>query len=407
MAIYLNPEAFKDKAIPPIKNKEHIINTTYSELKALVDNSQLIPGMQYRITDYITTTTQENTQSANHPFDIIIIADKINKLNCKARAVQHEGDTYFNTSQLEKWELWYDIENNIDKYVWADTVNGKGVIYRMIDAYFNDCPYDFKNIQFLHNHSEVGEQYFYTFSWIDENNNIHDCSILGNDGTLINRRGISEVYNNIIKFYYNITQQLNLSQLLNGNIFISSSKYLKGEFFGYKYNILDYDCKNNIFKDFCHNNIFNIDCYDNYFESGCCYNIFGINCHHNIFNRDCEYNIFNSDCKYNIFGNKCSNNTFGNCCNYIKFASNSSATRKYNYYRYNHFGNGCQYILFKGTQTESPSQQVQNYNIAQGLQGTSSAYLTISAVRNRNFETKVGRNSEEVIKQYCIEDLIA
>lgn len=38
--------------------------------------------------------------------------------------------------------------------------SGKGVIYRMIDEYNNDCPYDFKNMQFLHD----GE-WHYTFSF--------------------------------------------------------------------------------------------------------------------------------------------------------------------------------------------------------------------------------------------------
>ena len=45
---------------------------TYSELVSLRDNSQLIPGQQYRITDYTCTTTQENTRSAGHQFDIIV-----------------------------------------------------------------------------------------------------------------------------------------------------------------------------------------------------------------------------------------------------------------------------------------------------------------------------------------------
>jgi hypothetical protein len=33
-------------------------NITYEELKSLRDSGNLIPGMQYRITDYVTTTAQ-------------------------------------------------------------------------------------------------------------------------------------------------------------------------------------------------------------------------------------------------------------------------------------------------------------------------------------------------------------
>lgn len=42
----------------------------------------------------------------------------------------------------------------------APREEGKGVIYRLIDEHNNDCPFDFKNMQFLHN----GEWY-YTFSY--------------------------------------------------------------------------------------------------------------------------------------------------------------------------------------------------------------------------------------------------
>lgn len=58
----------------------------------LRDNGELIPGQQYRITDYVTTTTQSNTQSAGHQFDIIVTADDVNVLNENARACLHEFD---------------------------------------------------------------------------------------------------------------------------------------------------------------------------------------------------------------------------------------------------------------------------------------------------------------------------
>ena len=66
---------------------------TYAELVALRGSSSLVAGMQYRITDYACTTTQASTQSAGHPFDIIVTADSANTLNEEARAIQHEGDT--------------------------------------------------------------------------------------------------------------------------------------------------------------------------------------------------------------------------------------------------------------------------------------------------------------------------
>ena len=72
----------------------------------------------------------------------------------------------------------------------------------------------------------------------------------------------------------------------------------------------------------------------------------------------------------------------------------------------NHFGDGCEYILFKASETASSNNQVQNYNLSQGLKGTESAYLTINGVRNRSFETKVAKNSAGTLKIYCEADLI-
>lgn len=143
-------------------------NILYRELKQLRDAKRLIPGMQYRITDYITITTQDETQSANHPFDVIVTADNEFTLNEKARAIQHEGDAYFAKSNLAVWQIWYCLDNDTNRFVWADAENGKGVIYRMIDEFNNDVPYDFKNIKFSH-----GGDWMYTFSvgngveWID------------------------------------------------------------------------------------------------------------------------------------------------------------------------------------------------------------------------------------------------
>ena len=124
------------------------ISLAYSQLKTLRDGNKLVPGQSYRITDFVTTTTQAETRSASHPFDVIVVADSASKLNENARATLHEGDTYFTTSKLEAWELKYSLDNDTTKYSWADATNGKGVIWWMKDEWNNECFYDFKNIQY-------------------------------------------------------------------------------------------------------------------------------------------------------------------------------------------------------------------------------------------------------------------
>lgn len=126
----------------------NVIPILYDDLVELRDNNGLIPGKMYRITDYVTTTSQEYTRSAGHPFDIIVTADDESHLNEVARAILHSGDTYFASCKLESWELKYCLDNDTNRFTWADTTNGKGVVYYMKDERNNECPYDFKNIQF-------------------------------------------------------------------------------------------------------------------------------------------------------------------------------------------------------------------------------------------------------------------
>ena len=111
------------------------IATTWNELKTLRDSSQLIKGATYRITDYQCTTTQFDTQSAGHQFDILVIADDVNVLNENARAVIHSGDTYFANSKLSAWELKYSLDNDTDRFAWASNASSNPKIYT-IDLWF-------------------------------------------------------------------------------------------------------------------------------------------------------------------------------------------------------------------------------------------------------------------------------
>lgn len=124
------------------------VTTTHAALKALRDGGNLVPGTWYRITDYACITTQENTQSANHSFDVIVRADDASHLNEAACAARRDGDSYFSGSRLEAWQLRYCIDNDDTRFFWADGRRGRGVVYWMRDERGNECPYDFKNILF-------------------------------------------------------------------------------------------------------------------------------------------------------------------------------------------------------------------------------------------------------------------
>ena len=494
---------------------------TYAELKSLRDAGKLVAGTQYRITDYTCTTTQSGTKSAGYQFDIIVTADDESTLNEEARAALHTGDEYFSGCTLNAWKLWYCLDNDSDRFAWADATNGKGVIYRMIDEFNNDVPYDFKNIQFLRKFDSDKE----LWSTVPTDNTGVPCytfSSRGNSATTsftdMSLLASNRIYSNSIGKYVN-----NNKQTLNNNCFFGSGCYnnkfenncynnsfgsncdgnsfgsscysntfgsnCDGNSFGNSCNSNSFgsrcysnsfgsrcysnsfgsSCFRNTFGNYCYRNTFGSDCNSNIFGNNCYSNSFGSNCDGNSFGNDCwsitfgdscnsnsfgnycnsnsfvggcnynsfgnscnsnsfgnycnsnsfgndcwsitfgdgcNYNSFGNYCNYNSFGNYCNSNSFGNDCHNIKFAPDSSVSTKYHFYKNNYFGDGCRYIVLTGAGTASYNQNVQNYNFAQGLQGTSSAYLTIDGKRNLTYETKVAKNSNGELKIYCEADLI-
>ena len=409
---------------------ELLVKIHWAELKVLISNSQLVAGQQYRITDYTCTTTQAATKSAGHVFDIIVTADSESVLNEEARAIQHEDDTYFANSNLSAWKIWYCIDNDTNRFAWADSTNGKGVIYRMIDEFNNDVPYDFKNIQFYRQWDSSKS----LWSTIPDGNTGVPCytfSSIGDSSTAeftdMSLSASNNVYSNVIKEYIKSKKQT-----LNNNCFFGSYCYENTLASGCYENTFGSYCSNNSFGDGCYSNSLGAGCHSNSFGHGCdsisfgigcavntfgsycskntfeddCdYNSFGNGFYANSFGRGCRYNSFGNGCSHNSFGNSCSHNSFGNSCHYIKFATDSSATTKYAYYQNNHFGDYCEYIILKGAETASAESSVQNYNFAQGLKGTANAYISIDGKRGRKYETKVANNSSGTLKIYCEADL--
>ena len=400
------------------------ITISYLKLKELRDASQLVPGKEYRINDYTCTTTQTGTRSAGNVFDIIVTADSESTLNEEARAINHEFDApnqdHFKDCNLNAWQIWYCLDNDTTRFAWADKTNGKGVIYRMIDEWNNDAPYDFKNIQY----NGSWGYWAYTFNWINNegDNSCEDLSVAQYVHTNDEGR-YSHTYGNVIN-PCELREDGNYGYPLKLNVcvFLNTETYDSGLFYGCSSNSFGNNCYENTFGNGCYGNAFGNNCYENTFGNNCYGNAFGNYCNGNTFRNGCYGNTFRHGCYSNAFGdrcygnafenycnriafgNDCNSNVFGDSCSCIKFASDSSASTKYNYYQFNHFGDGCKYIVFTGTEPESSSQQVQNYNFAQGLRGTDSAYLTIDGVRNRAYETYISRDTDGTIRESVIAD---
>lgn len=314
---------------------KELTKITYSELKALRDNGQLSEGHLYRITDYVTTTTQAETKSAGNVFDVIVLAVSANELSHIARAIQHEGDTYFDGNDLSAWELWYDLDNDTEKYEWADATNGKGVIYRMIDEKKNDCPCDFKNILFYNTKLKevtTSDRYYYTFSYV----------VGGKlyDGT-VEKQALYCQDNNIGMRLSNKKRSLHMNVFRN----VSFGVYCRDNILGSRCssNTFDSGCQHNIFGNECFGNTLGHSCTHNIFGSGCSSNTFGNDCRSNTFGVFCYDNTFGYGCTYNSFGQSCTRNKFGRNCTDNTLGQSCSSNTLGSTCAHNIFGSGCIY----------------------------------------------------------------
>lgn len=398
----------------------------WSNLVSLRNSNQLIPGMQYRITDYHTTTSQANTKSANHQFDIIVTADSTNKLNESARAIQHAGDTYFSNCNLAAWKIWYCLDNDSHRFAWAESnrgKGGKGVIYRMIDEYNNDCPYDFKNIQFVRYYSTSAKdadgyslygysyisllkynsddskyngitdtdttksKYLYTFS-LDNNGSISDASV-----GLVTRVCRSNVIGNAFMDITIDDTKHYISYYLNNIVLV-----LVDEYSG-----IDYPDK--------------ICC--NKFGIGCS-NCTLVGCKHNTFGNDCGYIILGEKCMYNTISSSCSDISFGrySCDNFIgerssyihlSLSSFKNDIEDCDYFNSDTTLNNCVIyacqIMFNTSNVEQRCKAF-NHITVYSLNNEDIVDLTKYVKLNKSYPQFIGINSSGTIVSYTLDSII-
>lgn len=394
-------EAYTLAIAEALENSGNLLQIDYGSLICLRDSAQLTPGKLYRIIDYDTTVANDQeARSAGHPFDLIVLALSTDTLSEEAMAMRSERDTedYFSGCNLEAWKVWYCMDNDTNRFQWADTENGRGVIYRMIDEWGNDCPYDFKNIQFKRYHtfgyyvdSVIGDWdptnthyilgysmeglldlqiedyndyiWLYTFSYMLylDGSDVRDASLI----KTVNKGNRDAYFNwackyNKMEAYHicdNIDDETNVVQALN-NIVLTSydEKNLDAALlYGNKW---DTGCYNMTFHDHCYCNKFGAVCWniiafefhDNCFGNLCSNMLFGCCCKGNTFGPYSGANFFWNNCAWNSLGIYSQDNTFSNgCfwnelggyanCNYL--ALGCECNRIGNRSSGNSFGDGC------------------------------------------------------------------
>lgn len=291
---------------------------------------------------------------------------------------------YFIDSKLDSWKIWYCFDNDTNRFAWADDSinldtnlpNGRGVIYRMIDEFGNECQYDFKNIQFkrdkewlknnkskfsklksldLENIKE-NEIWFYTFSNVNGG-----ATVTVSDDTL--NGGECACKDNTIGVY----RKKNGCHL-NNTIFIGN---------GASSNHIDEGNYDNTFGYNVSNNIINLEFYNNVVADNFSYNRIGINCNNNIINgvfqnnkvgNEFQENKIYETFSYNVIGNRFRKNSLYGAFNFNEvknevysnefdeiihtnindyfYSNNSHSNDKNNkkIIKYCKFGNGIQWI---------------------------------------------------------------
>lgn len=423
-----------------------MVETTWAELKELRDNGELAPSTWYRITDFVTTVANDDeARSAGHPFDVIALATGTDVLQEECYAARHEGDTYFGDSRLEAWKVWYCIDNDTTRFQWADTSNGKGVIYRMIDEWNNDGPYDFKNVQFKrykvsdntddgiltsldgtyvgYNNDMRGLRianydtyiWSYTFSISDRmDKNYIDASLIG-----FNNESVGEGYGskgfygqNIIKpvtCRITIDTEIFTPFTLNNIVLITNNSFFYHSLISD--NIIDAECCN---MTLCGNG--NRICYETsnvIMGDGCFNNVIGYSCDGITIGDKCEHNNFGSHCggmlfgdenQYNTFSNKCGSITLVRGCTHNNFGDDCGIIELGSYCGGNTFGNTCSNISFADHCTDNTldtlvksisikTEYVSKTRILSGVMGNNYEKLEIDFVPNARYSQFAGFDS--------------
>ena len=446
----------------------------YGELKAIKDAGNLIPGQWYRITDYVTTVngnTETNARSAGHAFDVLVMATDAGTLSEDALAVRHDGDTYFENSRLEAWELKFRLENekwskqkgtyvvdeengysfiaigtielgghtyqllqglgtyveDLSDYALMDslevgetiycyygdpedfdpeepekvgtasavdvvTEEGKGTILWMKDEFGNECPYDFKNIQFKRwkaTDAISGREGLNGLYMVAEPDNTAK-NIQFKRWKATGREGLNGLY--MVAEPDNTAKNLSVDDTED---YIWAYTFSSDNSGGDQtdFSLGGHNVHDNVFKpygDLLPNNVmFGGDNYGNSFGSNCNNNSWGNGCSRNSWGNSCENNSWGNGCSSNSWGNFCYNNSWGNDCN-----SNS-------------WGDEVTYsTVFDGVQyTQITTTKVKFVQVLNGVQGTSSSKLTLTFAANKTYTQVAAKTSAGALKIYVPGDL--
>ena len=317
---------------------------TYSDLVTLRNNLELKPGMLYRIVDYVTTTAQANTSSAGRQFDIVVMAVSDRQLGEEATALKHRRSGHIDPlsfCDMGAWQIRYCLDNDTDRFAWADTTNGKGVIYYMKDEFGNEAYYDFKNIRFTKS-GQYTDAYTFSYTYTDPETDVETLE----EATTTD----PETSTNSVRFNRILPSVTYGTLSLPSNVFLSEMDYAR-----YYGNVLMDGCRENRFDNDCNMNVLGAHCDGNRFYQTCEQNSLDANCSSNVLGMECCFNRLDCGCQNNVIdaygyrnhigngagycfiGEESYNNDIGAGCDNVRIGAYAESVR---------IGNGCDHVKF-------------------------------------------------------------
>ena len=302
---------------------------------------------------------------------------------------------------------------------------GKGTILWMKDEHGNECPYDFKNVQFkrwkvtdsMEGRTGFTDTYLGVLDNTAEKLSVEDAEdfiwaytfssdAMGGEQTDYSLDGSHSVYGNVIK-------EMGDGSLPN-NVFFGENCYVNTLSQGCSRNSFSQDCSRNSFSQNCGSNSFSQNCGRNSFSQNCWNNSFSQNCWYNSFSQECYNNSFSQNCNNNSFSQDCSRNSFSQGCYYNSFSQDCSRNSFSQNCSNNSFSQNVQYVKLSSNymqqvivesgnqnlnvvcnQSTSPSQPCRNIKIEQGVGNTTSEKTVTITTRNQNYQTVV-KNANSV-----------
>lgn len=328
---------------------------------------------------------------------------------------------------VSAWKIWYCLDNDKERFSWANAESGRGVIYRMIDENGNDVAYDFKSIKFW---NASKQKYQYTFEDVFGDEVSNKCKN-NKIGTWVpneyNPRELGRVFldsgcvGNTIE--PNIDECYLGLNCINNRVGVNSRKITLG--FGSSSNRvgknssdvkIGFDSQSCIIGDDIFYCVIGDESINVVVGDHCQLLSFGNNLANVKVGIDCDTVVLGDSCKEILIGANCQdirmgiNNSYikvGSECSYIDFRKGSGGDA--DNLRDISIGNRVHHVLFN---KDGSSGIMGGISIDDGICGTEQNpyYVTRILWDSEFYETpvnvRVSYNTKGQIVQYCLADLI-